>query len=318
MPILSRLGLRPTKPVIVEPPRVETTTRFFFMRGHPRSGTNWLGAILNLHPQVYCHGEFHLEDIRFAIDLLQAKPWQTTGREPVRTLLDECFHDMVRRVLLTLKPRKPMAVWIGDRTPRGLRPLLPDSPVIWIIRDGRDVLVSWTFHVLRQPDHVQHVVIPDALKASMATQIAAFRADPNHFATNPRELLANEGWVRFIAKRWGDWAAADLKNKRAIEAGEVRSTLYTVRYETLHEETEAERGRIYRFLGLDPSMADPLSGESKTTAGFGREDPLSFYRKGEVGDWRTYFAPNEHATRWFKESAGQALIDLEYEKDDAW
>jgi Sulfotransferase family len=296
----------------------DSATRFFFLRGHPRSGTNWLGSILNLHPEVYCHGEFHLEDIRFAIDLLKQKPWQSTGREPVRTLMDECFHDMVRRILLTLKPKKPWAIWIGDRTPRGLRPLLPDSPVIWLIRDGRDVLVSWTFHVLRQPDHVQNIVIPDALKASMESQVAVFRADPNHFASRPDELLANEGWVRFIAKRWGDWASADLVNKKAIEAGEVESTLCTVRYEVLHADTESERARIYRFLGLDPALADPLSPETRTTAGFGREDPLSFFRYGEVGDWKQYFAPGGDAARWFKESAGQGLIDLEYEKDDSW
>lgn len=315
MTLLERLGLK-RKPVEVEACQPAASTRYFFMRGHPRSGTNWVGAILNLHPRIYCHGEFHLEDIRNAIDQLQAKPWQTTGREPVRTILDESFQEVVRKCLATLREKKPGATWIGDRTPRGLRPLLADAPVFWVVRDGRDVLVSWTFHVLRQRDHVQEIVIPDALKASMAPAVEAFRADPHAFTANPERLLQNEGWVRFISKRWGDWALVDLRNKAAIEAGEFRASVHMVRYETLHADAENERAGMYRFLGLDPAEALPLSDEGKTKAGFGREDPLSFYRKGEVGDWRSHFTPD--VTRWFKESAGQALMDLGYERDAGW
>jgi Sulfotransferase domain len=315
MTLLERLGLKP-KPVEVAARSPAISTRYFFMRGHPRSGTNWVGAILNLHPKIYCHGEFHLEDVRNAIDLLQAKPWQTTGREPVRTILDQSFQAMVRQCLETFREKKPGAMWLGDRTPRGLRPLLADAPVFWVIRDGRDVLVSWTYHVLRQKEHVQEIVIPEPLKASMAPAIEAFRADPHIYARHPERLLENEGWVRFIAKRWGDWMLVDLRNKAAIEAGEFRASVHTVRYETLHAETERERASMYAFLGLDPAEALPLSAEGKTTAGFGREDPLSFYRKGEVGDWRTHFTPE--VARWFKESAGQALFEAGYAKDLAW
>src|SRR3954470_6966991 len=65
-------------------PAPRTAHGLFFVRGHPRSGTNWVGALLNLHPQVNCFGEFHFEDIRNAIDALQAQPWQITAREPLK------------------------------------------------------------------------------------------------------------------------------------------------------------------------------------------------------------------------------------------
>ena len=32
----------------------------FLLRGFVRSGTNWMGRILNLHPDINCQGEFHL------------------------------------------------------------------------------------------------------------------------------------------------------------------------------------------------------------------------------------------------------------------
>jgi hypothetical protein len=35
-------------------------TKYFFVRRHPRSGTNWVGALLNLRPEINCFGEFHL------------------------------------------------------------------------------------------------------------------------------------------------------------------------------------------------------------------------------------------------------------------
>src|SRR6059058_5661183 len=57
------------------PPASPVQHELFFVRGHPRSGTNWVGALLNLHPQINCFGEFHFEDIRNAIDTLQAQPW---------------------------------------------------------------------------------------------------------------------------------------------------------------------------------------------------------------------------------------------------
>jgi hypothetical protein len=40
------------------------------------------------------------------------------------------------------------------------------------------------------------------------------------------------------------------------------------------------------------------------------------FRKGTIGDWRNHFEP-EHKTA-FRELAGQALIELGYEKDMDW
>src|SRR5437588_9391909 len=99
-PVRARLKLGTPLPAKVE-------HSFFFVRGHPRSGTNWVGALLNLHPRVNCFGEFHFEDIRNAIDGLQAQPWQITAREPLKKVMDGCFEELVRESMLTLESRKP-------------------------------------------------------------------------------------------------------------------------------------------------------------------------------------------------------------------
>jgi hypothetical protein len=318
MTILDRLGLRPKTPVAVTPPEVVTDHELFFVRGHPRSGTNWVGALLNLHPQVNCFGEFHFEDIRNAIDALQSHPWQITAREPLKKVMDGCFEDMVRKSILTLKSRKPEAHWIGDRTPRGLRVFVEHTPHFLIIRDGRDVVLSWTFHVLRMRPHVLDVVVPPDLRAGFNTLYAKFQADPEHFTRNPHELLTDEGWVRLVAGRWAGWMKADQASIKRIEASDVgaRAKLMVIRYEELHADTEGGRRAMYEFLGLDPDEAASLSSETRTAPGFEKEDPMSFWRHGQVGDWKKY--SNDRFKQWFKESAGEVLVELGYEKDQNW
>src|SRR5262252_4755349 len=235
MPLLERLGLKSKTPVEVAAPPAATAHEFFFVRGHPRSGTNWVGALLNLHPRVNCFGEFHFEDIRNAIDGLQKIPWQITAREPLKSVLDECFEDLVRRSIMTLKARKPAAHWIGDRTPRGLRVFLQHAPYILIIRDGRDILVSWTYHILRQRPHAIDVLVPADIRPGFQKLYDAFQADNAHFTKHPELLLSDEGWVRMVTKRWCDWMRIDMDAAAKMRANEhgYQGKLLEVRYETL-------------------------------------------------------------------------------------
>jgi hypothetical protein len=290
----------------------------FFVRGHPRSGTNWVGALLNLHPQVNCFGEFHFEDIRNAIDVQQSHPWQLAAKEPLRGVLDECFRDLVRRSMLTLEQRKPGAYWIGDRTPRGLRIFIEHAPYFLIIRDGRDVLVSWTFHVLRMRPHVLDVLVPADLRADFNRLYEKLHADPEYFTRHPHELLTQEGWIRMVAQRWAGWMRADMASIERIKADDPgsRARLMVLRYEELHAQAEFWRRTMYEFLRLDPDEAAPISQESRTAPGFEKDDPMSFWRHGQVGDWKKY--ANDDFTGWFKDTAGEVLVELGYEKDDQW
>jgi hypothetical protein len=219
---------------------------------------------------------------------------------------------------MTLKARKPGAHWIGDRTPRGLRVFLQHAPYILIIRDGRDVLVSWTYHILRQRPHAIDVLVPADIRAEFQPLYDRFQTEADHFARHPEELLSAEGWVRMVSKRWGDWMRIDQEAAAKIRAGEpeYEGRLLEVKYEALHADTEHGRRQMYEFLGLDPDEAAPISDASRTTAGFEKEDPASFWRHGQVGDWKRY--TNDRFKQWFKESAGEELVRLGYEKDNGW
>ncbi|HZW10558.1 MAG TPA: sulfotransferase domain-containing protein [Phycisphaerales bacterium] len=301
------------------------------MRGHPRSGTNWVGRLINLHPQAFVTGEFHLEAIYHASEASKTYPWQLMHDEPVRSELTAAVQDVIRRCIgvgcEAQRPRPPVEQgkrppplpalrWHGDRTPRDLMDWMPGERYIWILRDGRDVMVSWTFHQLRMGEAVIGKSIPSPVKEHLLELSAALHADPEFFRKHPERLLSSEEWVRRTAHTWNHRFQTDSENAAAMQTDATPSRVLCMRYEALREHTERERQRLYEFLELDPALAQPVSREQYTAPGFEAENTLSFTRKGEVGDWRNYFT--DDAKRWFQEVAGESLVRAGYARDADW
>lgn len=284
----------------------------FFICGHPRSGTTWTVAALNLHPRIFAQGEFRFEALRNAFDQLTRWPWHVAHHEPVRTETERAGRDAIRRIMGAITVHKPAATLLGDKTPRPLRVLIPGAPHILLVRDGRDVLISRTFHELSTGGSL----LADPLYAGrMLTLQQQFLADPDLFRREPHRLLAEEHWVRTLARQWATQMRHDLAVAARLRADGL-TPIHELRYERMRTDIEAERSALYRFLGLDPAEASPISAANRSAPGFDSETPNAFYRKGEVGDWTNYFS--DAAKRWFKQAAGDQLIALGYEKDDSW
>ncbi|MCA9273258.1 MAG: sulfotransferase [Phycisphaerales bacterium] len=280
----------------------------FLLRGHMRSGTNWVGALLNLHPEICCTGEFHFERLRPAFETFASRPWMVSGFTEVKELGEKAIERFAADCLREIARSNPEARLIGDRTPAMIEPELPGAPIIHITRDGRDVLVSWAFHCLR----LDHPVADETLEAWRQKRIG------RDMAAHPAELLNDEAVVRLRARMWAEYVANHTEAKAKAEAGTLGSDLLSLQYESLHADVESGRREMYTFLGLDPDLAAPVSTESKTEAGFGdrAEDPNDFYRAGKVRGFEKYFT--DDVKRWYKEEAGEALIVAGYEKDLNW
>lgn len=278
--------------------------RYFCLRGHMKSGTNWLGKILSSHPDIECVGEFHWQNVNnaFKNNLKTLALYQEDAK--YRQTAKQLFEEFVRNCL---DKAAPNAKCIGERTPTTLDPLvLPDAPHISIIRDGRDILVSRAFHLFNYPEvHRLFDRLPE-----MKADFEKFKNDPWFFKENPEMLLRHEVMVKESCNWWREHFESDRKTLDQQPFLKVQF----VRYEQLHVDVEAERNKMFKFLGVDPTQAVPIAGETKP--GFTAETPNAFFRKGKTGDWQNYFTDQTRA--WFKEVAGEELIRQGYVENNDW
>jgi sulfotransferase family protein len=146
----------------------------------------------------------------------------------------------------------------------------------------------------------------------------AYRADPQAFVESG-EGLFTEKRLRSLAGNW-----SEVVRKARHDGPRLLGENYTeTRYEDLLWEPEEEVARLLRFLGADAS--EEVVRACVESASFerwsrgrqrGREDSMSLLRKGVAGDWKDVFTVADRSV--FKEAAGEALVELGYEKAHDW
>lgn len=275
----------------------------FFLCGFGKSGTNWVGNLLNLHPAIRCDGEWHFQHFFHAWEEFAKYPWQLGSRQPARRIARANVERLIRECLATQAGGRPGVTLVGDRSPRPLRELIRGSKTIYVCRDGRDVVISYTFHHLRirKPSN-----FPEHLRDSFNRHKHAFQQDPDAMSPDNPGLLADEAWVRATARFWAWRVLEDIEHGAGTDTG----TLLNIRYESLHQDLAGQCTRMYAFLGVDPRKATPPTLKTGTAAGFAQESRTSLYRKGAVGDWQRFATPD--FTRWIQEEAGEAQEQLGY------
>ena len=274
--------------------------QFFVLRGFMKSGTNWIGRLLNLHPEISCAGEFHWQTITmpFLQNIERSKLLREKEglRNEMWKRLDRCLKECV------VLANHPDAKWVGDRTPSRIQPgILIGSKVFHLVRDGRDVLISRAYHFFNNATlFPRFLEMPENQK-----RLRAFKKDSQFFVKNPLELLACNEFVKDSAHYWAQHVRTDLDR---IQNAYKPTDVHNVRYEEVHQDTEAARIKMYEFLEVDPSLAADLS--FNTQPGFEKEMPNRFLRKGAVGDWRNYMSPE--TIEIFNQQAGEIMLRLEY------
>jgi len=161
--------------------------------------------------------------------------------------------------------------------------------VIYILRDGRDVMVSYYYYLTGQGRFEGSFL--DFLKKK-----------------DLRPCL----WHEHV-ESW-------------LQAG-VQCDLLLVRYEDLLRQPEAELERMARFAGLpcsqerlhwavlNSSFDAMRRTEKQKGRAFGSRN-LDFVRKGIVGDWQSHFGPAHKEV--FKSYANQTLLRLGYAGSEDW
>lgn len=279
----------------------------FFIVGAPKSGTTWLQRCLNGHDEISCVGEAHFMD-ELLPELMKAAraynqkiqsrnrfrsagaggskegAFQPLGQAEFRSLLS-----FAMALLLDKNAPETPVKWYGEKTPENIEHMeqlarsFPACRFVHIVRDGRDGAISAWFQNLRMSE-----------KQAMAK----FGSLANYAE------IYGRNWARRIAK------AQD-------QGAKIPDRYYELKFEDLHQDFDRTMGGLLQFFGVDTgpealAKCREAGAFDRSSGGRqrGEEDRSSFYRKGEIGDWRNHF--DESCQESFGRAAGPLLKRLGY------
>ena len=272
----------------------------FFVTGAPKSGTTWLGKLLDAHPEINCKGEaclhfFTKELIRIANEynaLLERRRANVSESNAFPDMLESDVMVLMRhfielRLAVIADSGKPGLRFVGEKDPiHGqnfpiLQKLFPEAKYIHIIRDGRGVLVSAWHHNLRGN-------LPGLKQAGF------------------------DAFLDDMAGRWSQMV------RRARETGPSLGTGYLeIRYEDLAADPELNLKQVLNHLGADASadtvrLCTEAASFEKLSKGRsrGEEDNQSFFRKGLANDWQNHMSSAQ--IQRFDARSGGLLRELGY------
>lgn len=183
--------------------------------------------------------------------------------------------------------------------------------VIYMVRDGRDVSVSAFYKTIKEFEQG-----PPSLKKYYIKHypfLKDYQGGEDLLDLFPLFLKA---WIKkpdSTKLNWGEHVRAWYGKEHVIsthyeklladgvgELGRVLELLEGKAPDTWRLKTAVEKFSFFRMTGRKPGQIDPNSNK----------------RKGIPGDWRNHYTPECSAL--FHQAFGDVLIDVGYEKNDAW
>ncbi|HNF95112.1 MAG TPA: sulfotransferase [Anaerolineales bacterium] len=298
----------------------------FFVMGHARSGTTLLMRLLRLHEEVHCNYQAHFFSrkpmLKSLVDSPDAEEW--LSRKSNRWNQGRDLSPLVLRATADFIMERDAAREgkhiVGDKSPsstihgqivRDTHLIYPDAKIIYIVRDGRDVLTSERFR--------NFVEESKFLTSEDKRIMADLQTDSAPFSDGRRSIFT-ETSIRNIAKRWvDDLNEIDEESKRLYGENYI-----SLRYEDMLSNPFAELSRLWKFLdvkkvdsALEKKLVEEMSSNPDEEWQAKRNEGIaSFLPKGQAGNWQRLFTARDKAL--FKEIAGDVLTKWGYEKDLNW
>lgn len=298
----------------------------FFVFGHARSGTTLLMRLLRLHPEVHCNYQAHFFTrqplLKSLVDSPEAEEWLkrksnrwNQGRDLSPLVLRAAADLIMERD--AVKEGKNI---VGDKSPsstihgqavRDMHAVYPDAKLVYIVRDGRDVLVSERFR--------NFVEESKFLTSEDKRIIEELRKDHSQFTNGTRSIFT-ETFIQRVSKGW-------VTNLQEMEEEGKRLfgvNYFALWYEDLLKHPFEVLSGLWNFLGVK-KIDDSLEGEIKSEMGSNPDEEwqvkrnegiASFLPKGHAGNWKSLFTAKDKSV--FKQVAGEMLVKWKYEKDMDW
>lgn len=296
----------------------------FFIFGHARSGTTLLARLVRLHPEIHCNWQAHFFTrqplLRSLVADSDVAAW--LSRKSNRWNRGSDLSPIVMRAasdfILERDARQVGKSVVGDKSPnsllngqavRELHAIYPDAKLIFIVRDGRDVLISHRFQ--------QFIDTPEHLSQQDVAILETFIKNPDPFMHGDSSIFTPNG----IAQAAHGWV------QNVQETDQLARKLYPdqyhcLRFEDLLNQPNVQLRKLWELLGVDATgLEDVVATEmsSNPDADWQRQKAgslVSNLEKGKHGSWQDLFTHRDRET--FKEIAGEMLTTLEYEKDLNW
>lgn len=261
-----------------------------FVGGAGRSGTTLMRVILDSHPNIACGPELKVipSVCRLWYEL------QTAFRMPLREYhlkpkqVNAIFGQMILSLLENYRAQagKPR---IAEKSPNNvfffehLHYLFPESPLLHLIRDGRDVVSSLLRMDWRNPKTGERLeYTQDARKAAEY------------------------------------WANAVRAGQMARQRPSLAARYLEVRYEDLVAKPEETLKRVCDFIGepWDPAVLKFHEKERNLAGESSAEQVQKEIYQSAVARWRKDLSPEDRQA--VKEAAGDLLMVLGYAQDREW
>ena len=300
-------------------------TEKFFIFGHARSGTTLLTRLIRLHPNVHCNYQAHFFTRAPLLEALVADPevanWLSRrsnrwnrGRDlsPVvlRAVSDFIMEREARRV-----GKAGPEFRVGDKSPNSLLngravhmmyKVYPDARLVFIIRDGRDAVLSHRFQ--------SFIDAPQVLSKEDLCIRDEFTRNPAPFLKGQRSLFLEES-LRQEAQRWVENVTQTDRAGREL-LGEGYCCL---RYEDVLPQPWEQMCRLWTFLGVAlniDGLRQELEGEMQQNPDADWQQQkggeiASSIQKGRRGSWQETLTTRDRQI--FQEVAGEALASWGYD-----
>ena len=298
----------------------------FFIFGHARSGTTLLMRLARLHPEVHCNYQAHFFTrrplLKSLVDSAEIEEWLTRksnrwnqGRDlsplVLRAAADFIMEREAAREGKNIVGDKSPSSTIHGQSVRDLYAIYPDAKLVYIVRDGRDVLISERFRNFIEESKF--------LSREDKLIVEGLRKDQSQFENGSRSIFT-ETFIHRVAKGW-------VANLQEIEDEGKRlfgENYFSLRYEDLLKTPFDEMTKLWKFLGVkkvNKSLEKEIQAEMASNPDEEWQerrngDIASFLPKGQAGNWGRLFTERDKSV--FKEVAGEMLVKWKYEKDSSW
>lgn len=296
----------------------------FFIFGHARSGTTLLARLVRVHPDVHCNWQAHffsrppllsgmLVDKKFQAWLARPSNRWNHGRDlsPValRAMSDYILEREAVQEGKSVVGDKSPNVLLGGGAIREAHRIYPDAFIVYIVRDGRDTMISHRF---------QNFIDGSQFLSRADLRLRdAFAKDPAPFLAGQRSVFTKSA-MRRMAKSWAD----NVTDTHHLGRQLYEDRYYALRYEDLLARPNEMLARVWSLLGVEPRGLEArveAEMDQNPDADWQQEkapELAASLEKGRQGSWREMFTAADKAI--FKEQAGEALLAWGYEDSPDW